>query len=168
MRTALQIPSSTMGLRSVRNAGATDPDRNALLPLTRGIGYQLRRTHLKLRRIFEAAIAPHAITPDQFVVLWVLARQDGLTQRQLCECLDSDPNTVSAMLGRMVHRGWLRRARHGEDGRANATCITPLGKQVWRRVERIAQRIRARAVSGLGPREVDTLVDLLTRVYESL
>ncbi len=138
------------------------------LPYAQGIGYQLRRTYLRLHRVFGTATASQGITPDQYAALWVLVQQDGLTQRELTELMHSDANTVSAILRLMESRRWIRRTRHTRDRRAVCVGITPLGRRTWRRIDRLARRVRSRATVGLTRREVATLVDLLTRVYESL
>jgi len=68
------------------------------LPYAQAIGYQLRRTYLRLHRVFGTATASQGITPDQYAALWVLVQQDGLTQRELTEHRHSDARSSGSLV----------------------------------------------------------------------
>ncbi len=133
-----------------------------------GVGYQLRRTFMALHRRLKAAIAPLGVTPDQYVVLWVLSSTGELTQRGIHELIHSDGNTVAEVLGRLEAKGWVRRRRDAADGRARRVSITPTGQAMRRRIFRIARRFHRKALGTLTPLERDTFLATLVRVFESL
>ncbi len=133
-----------------------------------GIGYQLRRAFMALHRPLRAAIAPLGITPDQYVVLWVLNAHGEQTQREIHERIHSDGNTVAAVLGRMERKGWVRRARDARDGRARRVRITPAGQGMRRRVFAVARLFHRKALASLGAAEREALFDALYRLYRSI
>ena len=144
------------------DAGRDDPIREM------GVGYQLRRAFMALHRRLKAAIAPLGITPDQYVVLWVLNSRGGRTQREIHERIHSDGNTVGAVLRRMERKGWVRRNPDADDRRARRVRITPAGQAMRRRVFAVARRFHRKALASFGAAERDALFDSLYRLYRSL
>lgn len=142
--------------------------RGDLLIRDMGIGYQLRRTFMALHRRLSVAIAPLGVTPDQYVILWVLNSYDELSQREIHELIYSDGNTVGEMLRRMERKGWVRRVDHPKDGRARLVQITGEGQRLRRRIFTIARRFHRQALRGFGQGERKKLIETLSRLFESL
>ena len=136
--------------------------------LTLGIGYHLRRTFMALHRRLKASIARNGITPDQYVILWVLNARGDLTQTEIREEIYSDGNTIAAILRRMERKGWIQRTRHERDGRAVRVRVTPKGQAMRWRIFAIAGRIHRQALRGFDARERSMLFQLLNRMFESV
>lgn len=132
------------------------------------IAIALRAAYLALHRQTEAALAPHKVTADQFVLLATLARGHALTQRELGRRMSSDPSTVRAMLVLLEKQGLVERDPHPTDARARTVSQTAAGKRTFRKLWTAGEPIRQRMLGVLSPREADTLVELLARVVESL
>ena len=94
------------------------PDRRRLPPL-------LRKAWYGLNQAFRRRIKQHAATPDQFTVLRQLreGEAEGLSQRDLCQLMSSDPNTIGALIGRMEEQELVERRPDERDKRA-LTSIT--------------------------------------------
>lgn len=148
----------------MRRTGRRDADPIRAM----GVGYQLRRAFIALHRRLKAAIAPMGITPDQYVVLWVLNAHGDQTQRELLERIYSDGNTVGAVLRRMERRGWVRRSPDPADGRARRVRITADGQAIRRRVFGIAKRFHRKALAPFAAAEREALLDALAKLYQSL
>ncbi len=82
-----------------------------------------RRANAELRRRFD-------VTADQFVVLSLLAEQDGLCQQQLGSRCYADPSTTGALVRLMEERGWVRRTPDPSDARARQVHLTPDGRRM--------------------------------------
>lgn len=129
----------------------------------------LRAAYLALHRASDAKFAPHGITADQFVLLATLARGgQALNQRQLAQRMPSDPSTVRAMLVLLEKSGLVEREPHPTDARARMVKLTTNGRQKFQRLWKAGESIRSRMFEALEPDEADTLVQLLTRITESL
>src|SRR5687768_14119425 len=89
----------------------------------------LRKAYLAFHRRANARIVKSGVTADQFVLLTMLAEEDGITQITAVERTASDPNTVTAMLRLLEQRGLIRREAHSEDGRARCVFLTNEGKK---------------------------------------
>jgi DNA-binding MarR family transcriptional regulator len=85
----------------------------------------------------------HGITADQFVLLSVLAREEGITQIAIVERTASDPNTVTAILRLLEDRGLVRREAHAADRRARCVFLTAEGKRVQRQAAKESQPLLA-------------------------
>ena len=133
-----------------------------------GIGYYLRRSFMSLHRKLKTAVASHGITPDQYVVLWVLDACGEMTQKEIHERVYSDGNTIAAMLRRMERKGWIRRERHSKDRRARRVRITPKGKSMRWRIYALTGRVHRQALRKFSPAERKMLFDFLNRMYESV
>jgi DNA-binding MarR family transcriptional regulator len=97
------------------------------------LGMWLRKAYLSFHRRANARMLKHGVTADQFVLLSVLAREEGITQVTIVERTASDPNTVAAILGLLERRGLIRREAHAQDRRARCVFMTAEGKRVQRR-----------------------------------
>jgi len=99
------------------------------------LGMRLRGAYLTFHRMANAHFEQFGVTADQFVVMTLLAEEDGVTQRDLVEQAISDANTIGEMLTRLEKKQFVRRERHPKDGRARCVFLTPKGrkmqKQLW-------------------------------------
>lgn len=107
------------------------------------LGMWLRKAYLSFHRRANARMLKHGITADQFVLLSVLAREDGITQISIVERTASDPNTVAAILRLLERRGLIRRETHAQDRRARCVFLTPEGRRIQRRAAKEAQPLLA-------------------------
>lgn len=89
----------------------------------------LRRAWYGLNQAFRRRIAHLDLTPDQFTVLRNLAEAEpaGLTQKELCNRMASDANTMAALIERMEEAQLLRRQPDRTDRRAKRARLEPLG-----------------------------------------
>jgi len=136
-------------------------------PLPRRLPVLLRHSWYGLNQAFRRRIAHLELTPDQFTVLRNLAEAPGLTQRELCARMASDPNTVAALTARMAGAGWIERTACSRDRRANRLRLLPAGRRKLNRARRIAMDLQAEVSADLGSDELETLLDGLTRLARS-
>ena len=87
----------------------------------------LRRTLLRIDRLSGGLIDPHGLTNQQFLALLLIRDNEGLNQAELTTELDSDQNTISAMVRRLASRGLITRERHPTDRRAVTLVVTTEG-----------------------------------------
>jgi len=99
----------------------------------------LRKAYLSFHRRASARMLKHGVTADQFVLLSVLAREEGITQITIVERTASDPNTVAAILSLLERRHLVRREAHSHDRRARCVFLTAEGRRVQRRAAKEAE-----------------------------
>jgi len=128
------------------------------------IAMGLRAGYWAMHRQTDACFAKRGVTADQFVLLALLAEQDGITQQELVRRASSDANTVRAMLVLLESRGFVARGRHRTDRRARSVTLTRKGRRIFERLWAESEPLRERLLAAFRPDEADTLVDLLVRI----
>ena len=128
----------------------------------------LRGAYLTMHRKADTFFVKYGVTADQYVLLYLLALESGVTQQTLVARASSDPNTVRAMLLLLEGRGLVTRERHPVDGRARSVSITKKGLTLYRRLRRAVEPFLALLVSDFRPEEVQTLQGLLRRIPPAL
>lgn len=132
------------------------------------IAMGLRSAYGLMHRQSNASVARFGVTIDQFVLLALLAEEDGVTQQELVRRASSDANTIRAMLVLMEERGLVVREPHPTDARARSVILTRKGRQTLDTLWAASEPVRRRLLAALTPEEADLLVDLLTRISETL
>lgn len=77
----------------------------------------------------RATLDAGGLTAAQAGVLAVIARADGLTQKEVAEQLRQQESAITAMAARLIKAGLVDRARHPTDGRAWRLTLTPRGAE---------------------------------------
>ena len=134
----------------------------------RRLPLELRVAYLAMHRQTDACLATSNCTADQFVLLGLLARGDGVTQQELVRRASSDPNTVRAMLVLLEKRGLVARVGHPTDGRARSVTLTDRGRRLharqWADTAPLRKRLRSLFRSG----EWEALIEFLSRISTAL
>src|SRR5262245_59071943 len=125
---------------------------------------RLRGAYLTFHRRANAHFEASGLTADQFVVLTVVAEEEGLTQREVVDRAYSDPNTIGAILTRLEAKGLVRRRPHPRDGRARCVHLTAAGRCLERGLYEGSAVLRASLDDLFTPAEARQLADLLARV----
>jgi DNA-binding MarR family transcriptional regulator len=146
-------------------AAATRTDSLDTRVLETLVGYNARRAWLVVSQIFAERMAVYDLKQVDFSVLSLLAHNPGATSRQLCTTLDILPPNLVSLIATMEARGLIERRPHPHDGRAIGLYLTPAGERLVQDAERTVIQLEADASAGLTPREHETLIRLLQKVY---
>lgn len=132
------------------------------------IAMGLRAAYGSMHRQTNARLARHAVTADQFVLLSLLAQQDGITQQQLCRRASSDPNTIRAILVLLENNGLVVRGPHPTDARARHVTLTRKGRQTYAKLSRELKPLQDRLLGLYRAEEAKTLVAFLGRISQAM
>jgi DNA-binding MarR family transcriptional regulator len=132
------------------------------------IAMGLRAAYWAMHRQTDACFARHGVTANQFVLLALLAEDDGITQQQLVQRASSDPNTVRAMLVLLESRGLVSRKRHPDDGRARNVTLTHKGRQTYNKLVKESEPLREQLLAVFQPEQADVLVGFLNRISDAM
>lgn len=133
-------------------------------PLSRMIGYALRRAQLAVFDDFIASLAELNLRPAQFSVLLLLDRSPGSTQSAVAASLGIKRANFVAMMDDLEDRGLAARTVSPSDKRSHAIFLTENGRKTLDRARALAQRHEARQIAKLGEGGVETLLMLLGRL----
>lgn len=130
------------------------------------VGYNARRAWLVVSQVFAERMAVYGLKQVDFSVLSLLAHNPGATSRQLCSTLDILPPNLVSLIAAMDGRGLIERRPHPHDGRAIGLYLTPAGEQLVREAEHTVMELEMDCSARLTPRERETLIRLLQKVYQ--
>jgi DNA-binding MarR family transcriptional regulator len=154
---------SRRGPRGEDSARA-DPDCLDMGILPELIGYHLRRAQVAVFQNFVQAMAGVEVTPGQFGVLQVIARNPGLSQTELGNAIGIDRSTVVAVIDKLEGRDFVVRAPSPTDRRSYALRLSECGARLLDDLERRVRAHEEAIAQGLSPAERRMLIGLLTRL----
>ncbi len=140
------------------------PPRADVGPLSRMIGYALRRAQLA---VFDEVIANFAeidLRPAQYSVLVLLNHKPGLKQSDVAAALGIQRANFVVLFDGLERRGLARRSPAPNDRRSYALYLTDAGKAVLARANEFEARHEARLDALLGEGGRERLLELLERV----
>lgn len=136
------------------------------------IAMALRKAYLSMHRRAEASLRGRGkrvgLTANQFLVLWTLAEEDGLSQRELGERVQSDPNTLRPVLRALEEARWVLRKRHPQDQRVRSVQLTKLGRRHFESHKLASDSFRNDLTGLFSNKEAQLLLSLLSRVADPL
>ncbi len=97
--------------------------------LETSLSHLLRRAQQFAYDQFVQQMGKSNITPRQFIVLFAVNEEEGLSQTDLVNRTGIDRSTLADMISRMIKNGLLARKRTAEDARANAVRLTAAGRR---------------------------------------
>lgn len=137
-------------------------------PCRRRLPILLRHAWYSLNQTFRRRLAHTGLTPDQFTALRTISEHEpgGLTQSHLTRLIASDPNTIGALVERMERSGWVSRAPHEKDRRANRIHLLPAGRKQYNRVREIAVALQAEVLEEWNEKKREEFLENLAFISE--
>jgi len=108
------------------------------------------------------------ITPEQYGILFMLSKEDGLYQRQFSKALMKDRPNITRMLDVLEKKKLVERAKEATDKRISKVYITKAGRKFVEETEPVKQKIREEIVSPLSKDEQETLMVLLEKIRNNM
>ena len=118
---------------------------------------------MRLNYTLMRRLADLDLTPDQYIALrWLTEATEkgarGLSQKNLCELMTSDPNTIAAMMRRMEKASLIQRAKDPEDRRKLVVSPTPQGIGLFAKAKVRAKALEKEALHGLNRKEKEMFI----------
>jgi len=132
------------------------------------IGFLLARTARSMKRALEAHLSTYNITASQYIVLALLAERDGISLSRLGERLYFDSPTITGIVDRMERDGLVQRKRTSDDRRVINIVLTPKGKDLFRKIQVIAEDVNRKAMATFTVRQEKEFVEALDRIWKKM
>ena len=132
--------------------------------LTHLVGYAASRAAIELKKVFAKQLGPLQLKASEFSLLVLVASNARVNQKQLGQALDISPPNMAVTIDKLVERGWVERVRSTQDRRAVQIHLTPSGRELVERAEKIAMTMENPALRVLSAAERALLIELLLKV----
>src|ERR1700741_2182659 len=138
------------------------------LDLKRQLVAQLVESSRLLRNYIDHRAKSRGTTRAQWIVLFRLRQQEGLSKVALADVLERQPISLVRLLDRLVEHGLLERRHDPKDRRANRLFLTPSGRQLVDDLDSLRDEIAIDVLHDLSDEAVQTSLDALREIKERI
>jgi MarR family transcriptional regulator, transcriptional regulator for hemolysin len=134
------------------------------LDLKRQLVAQLVESSRLLRNYIDHRAKGRGTTRAQWIVLFRLRQQEGLSQVDLADVLELQPISLVRLLDRLVEHGLLERRHDPKDRRANRLFLTADGRQLVDDLDSLRDAIAGDVLKNLSPEAIETSLGALREI----
>src|SRR6202022_3269162 len=138
------------------------------LDLKRELIAQLVESSRLLRNYIEHRAKERGTTRAQWIVLFRLRQQEGLSQVDLAEVLEMQPISLVRLLDRLVEHGLLERRHNPKDRRANRLFLTASGRQLVDDLDSLRDSIATDVLQDIPTEAIETSLETLRDIKERI
>src|SRR6201986_3016424 len=138
------------------------------LDLKRQLVAQLVESSRLLRNYIDHRAKSRGTTRAQWIVLFRLREQEGLSQVDLADLLELQPISLVRLLDRLVEHGLLERRHDPKDRRANRLFLTARGRQLVDDLDGLRDAIATDVMQGVSISSIQTTLDTLLDIKERI
>ncbi len=129
---------------------------------------ELTKASRKLRTLFDARVKTLGLTLARARTLLLLQRLGVLNQRELAEELEIETPTMVRLLDGLEAQGFIERQAVEGDRRAKQIVMTPVGAELAKKVDHLAQALRAEYIGHIDETELLTAIKVLRAVSRNI
>ena len=138
------------------------------LDLKRQLVAQLVESSRLLRNFIDHRAKSRGTTRAQWIVLFRLRQNEGLSQVDLAEVLELQPISLVRLLDRLVEQGLLERRHDPKDRRANRLFLTASGKRLVDDLDSLRDAIATEVMHDLSKEAIQTSLEALRAVKDRI
>ena len=138
------------------------------LDLKRQLVAQLVESSRLLRNYIDHRAKSRGTTRAQWIVLFRLRQQEGLSQVDLADVLELQPISLVRLLDRLVEQGLLERRHDPRDRRANRLFLTPGGRQLVDDLDSLRDSIASDVMQDIPADAIETSLETLRNIKERI
>src|SRR5665811_159911 len=138
------------------------------LDLKRQLVAQLVESSRLLRNYIDHRAKTRGTTRAQWIVLFRLRQQEGLSQVDLADVLELQPISLVRLLDRLVERGLLERRHDPRDRRANRLFLTASGRQLVDDLDSLRDSIASDVLREIPDGAIETSLHTLRDIKERI
>ena len=138
------------------------------LDLRRQLVAQLNESSRLLRNYIDHRAKERGTTRAQWIVLFRLRQQEGLSQVDLADVLELQPISLVRLLDRLVEHGLLERRHDPKDRRANRLFLTTKGRRLVDDLDGLADAIAIDVLGDVSDNAVEATLATLREIKERI
>jgi MarR family transcriptional regulator for hemolysin len=138
------------------------------LDLKRQLVAQLVESSRLLRNYIDHRAKSRGSTRAQWIVLFRLRQQEGLSQVDLAEVLELQPISLVRLLDRLVEHGLLERRHDPKDRRANRLFLTSTGRQLVDDLDSLRDSVATDVMQDLSADAIRTSLETLRHIKDRI
>ncbi|MDX8403852.1 MAG: MarR family transcriptional regulator [Mariprofundaceae bacterium] len=135
-----------------------------------GLGFLANQLSFALRQSIgrKCKAVGYKATPEGLGILFLLSRQDGLTQSQISEFLAKDKAAITRLLNNLEREGLVKRDHDKADRRVVHSHLTDKGNKALDEMSPVFQSFFSKIFDGVDPDEFDIARNVLRQIIANL
>ena len=138
------------------------------LDLKRQLVAQLVESSRLLRNYIDHRAKDRGSTRAQWIVLFRLRQQEGLSQVDLADVLELQPISLVRLLDRLVEHGLLERRHDPRDRRTNRLFLTASGRQLVDDLDSLRNAIATDVLQEIPDHAIETSLQTLQTIKDRI
>jgi MarR family transcriptional regulator for hemolysin len=138
------------------------------LDLKRELVSQLVESSRLLRNFIDHRAKGRGTTRAQWIVLFRLRDQEGLSQVDLADVLELQPISLVRLLDRLVEHGLVERRQDPKDRRANRLFLTSAGRNLVDDLDSLRDAVATDVLQGVSTASLQTSLETLRDIKERI
>jgi MarR family transcriptional regulator for hemolysin len=138
------------------------------LDLKKQLIMQLVESSRLLRNYIDHRAKGRGTTRAQWIVLFRLREQEGLSQVDLAEVLELQPISLVRLLDRLVEHGLVERRHDPRDRRANRLFLTASGRQLANDLDSLRDCIATDVLQDIPVAAIETSLEALRDIKDRI
>jgi DNA-binding MarR family transcriptional regulator len=130
------------------------------------IGFNMGVTYRKLTNLLQYRLKEYDITPEQWSVLYQVARSEGLIQKDIAQRAGKDRPTTTRILDQLEGKGCIYKTTGENDRRSFLVHITDKGKELIDKTYPVEKQLIDDIKEWMTPVEYELLMELLLRINQ--
>jgi MarR family transcriptional regulator, transcriptional regulator for hemolysin len=121
-----------------------------------------------VRAYADKAAGRYGITRAQWAVLAKVERTEGMKQTELAEQMEMQPITLTRLIDKLCHNGWIERRGDETDRRVNRLYLRKTGRALLGKLSGLRSELTATALDGINPVDAQRLLTQLELIKENV
>jgi MarR family transcriptional regulator for hemolysin len=138
------------------------------IDLKRQLVAQLVESSRLLRNYIDHRAKSRGTTRAQWIVLFRLREQEGLSQVDLADVLELQPISLVRLLDRLVEHGLLERRHDPKDRRANRLFLTTRGRKLVDELDSLRDAIATDVLHDVPTEAIEASLGTLREIKERI
>ena len=134
------------------------------------LGFVIERTSKRMKQYFQRLLKENktGITVDQWIILQLLDKEDGISQLEIAQQTYKDAPTVTRIIDLLVNKDLLVRVPDANDRRRFNIHLTEVGHAKIKEILPLAKDFRLTAWDGLTDDDKNKLTTYLNTIFKNL
>jgi MarR family transcriptional regulator for hemolysin len=133
------------------------------------VGFIVNNTAKAFQKALDAELRKNVgVTISQWRVISTLARQPGITQKEIADRVGIEGSTLVPIIDKMEKDGFVKRKLDNEDRRINRIYLTTKADDLWNSMIECALRIRKLSTKEISEEQIKTTLDVLRKISKNL
>ena len=132
------------------------------------IAFITNKYNKEITELFNQRLQEHNITRVQWIALFYIGNNEGITQRDLAQILDSNESSIVRLIDRMEKENIVKREKDPTDRRVTKLFLTEEGMKKRDEILPIGEKFSKDCIKGISDEDLETFKEVLNKMVKNL